>query len=105
VQWSLLIGVAKSRMVDLMGHCNKDMVDRTYGYYRHGLVDERELILDYLGENFLALEELRTYFPDRYQERMAVDVKCSGTEKAPAPAATFGQNFGQSQGLYADNYL
>jgi len=105
VQWSLMIGVAKARMVDLMGHCNKEMIDRTYGHYRQGLVDEREKILDYLGEDFLALEELRTYFPDRYRERMAVDVKSPGTEKAPAPAATFGQSFGQSQGLYADNYM
>ncbi len=88
-----------------MGHCNKDMVDRTYGKYRQGLVDERELILDYLGEDFLALEEMRTYFPDRYQERMAVDAKSPETEKAPVPAATFGQSFGQSQGLHADNYL
>jgi len=105
VQWSLLIGVAKSRMVDLMGHCNKDMVDRTYGHYRQGLVDERELILDYLGEDFLALEELRTYFPDRYRKRMAVADTLPETVKAPAFTATFGQSFGQSQGLCADNYL
>jgi integrase len=86
VQWSLLIGVAKSRMVDLMGHCNKDMVDRTYGHYRQGLVDERELILDYLGEDFLALEELRTYFPDRYRKRMAVADMLPETLKAlPSP--------------------
>lgn len=105
VQWSLLIGVAKSRMVDLMGHCNKDMVDRTYGNYRQGLVDERELILDYLGEDFLALEELRTCFPDRYRERMAVNDKSPETVKTPALAATYCQSFGQSQGLHADNYV
>lgn len=104
VQWSLLIGVAKARMVDLMGHCDKDMVDRTYGKYRQGLVEERELILDYLGEDYLALEELRIYFPDRYRDRMAVDTTSPETVKAPAPAATFGQSFGQSQGLCADNY-
>jgi integrase len=68
-------------------------------------VEERELILDYLGEDYLALEELRIYFPDRYRERMAVDTKSPETVKAPAPAATFGQSFGQSQGLCADNYL
>jgi integrase len=104
VQWSLLIGVAKPRMVDLMGHCNKDMVDRTYGKYRQGLVEEREKILDYLGEDFLALEELRTYFPDRYRARMAVDNKSPETLKAPVLAATFSQSFSQSQGLFADNY-
>jgi integrase len=104
-RFALLIGVAKSRMVDLMGHCNKDMVDQTYGQYRQGLVDERELILDYLGEDFLVLEELRTYFPDRYRERMAVTANPPETAKAPALATTFCQSFGQSQGLYADNYL
>jgi hypothetical protein len=39
------------------------------------MVDEREMILDYLGEYFLALEELRTYFPDRYLEAMKVTAK------------------------------
>lgn len=104
VQWSLLIGVAKTRLVDLMGHSTKKMIDEVYGKYRQGLVDERELILDYLGEDFLALEELRTYFPDRYRERMAVANKSPGTEKAPAIATTFGQSFGQSLGLHSDNY-
>ncbi|MDD5286918.1 MAG: hypothetical protein PHD54_13775 [Desulfuromonadaceae bacterium] len=46
------------------------MVHEVYGHYRQGLVDEREQILEYLGEDFLALEELRTYFPARYQEAM-----------------------------------
>lgn len=100
-----LIGVAKTRMVDLMGHCNKNMVDRTYGHYRQGLVDEREKILDYLGEDFLAIEEPRTYFPDRYRERMKVDLMNPETGKAPVSAATFSQSFSQSQGLYADNYM
>ena len=105
VQWSLLIGVAKSRLVDLMGHSNKKMVDEIYGKYRQGLVDERERILDYLGENFLALEELRTYFPDRYRKAMDRTPTIVKTEKAPEFVATFGQSLGQRQGLYADNYL
>lgn len=104
VQWTLLIGVAKSRLVDLMGHSTKKMIDEVYGNYRQGLVDEREMILDYLGEDFLALEELRTYFPDRYQKAMKVTVKNPEKSKAPDLAITFGQSFGQSQGLYADNY-
>jgi hypothetical protein len=28
------------------------------------LVDERERILDYLGEDFLSIKELKTYFPE-----------------------------------------
>ncbi|HEY3309669.1 MAG TPA: hypothetical protein VGJ93_14545 [Desulfuromonadaceae bacterium] len=71
VQWALLIGVNKNRLVDLMGHSTKKMVDDVYGFYRKGLIDERQKILDYLGEDFLALEELRTTFPDRYRQRMA----------------------------------
>lgn len=72
VQCALIGGVAKSRLVDLMEHCNKNMVDRTYGQYRQGLVDEREKILEYRGEVFLALEELRTYFPERHRKGMTI---------------------------------
>jgi integrase len=104
VQWSLLVGVNKNRLVDLMGHSSKKMIDENYGAYRKGLVDERQKILDYLGEDFLALEELRTAFPERYQERMAVPDMPPQKAQAPAPTITFCQSFGQSQGLYADNY-
>jgi integrase len=68
-------------------------------------VDERERILDYLGDDFLALEELRTFFPDRYKKAMTVADSAPETLKAPVLAATFGQSFGQSHGLYADNYM
>ncbi len=105
VQWSLLIGVTKTRLVDLMGHSTKKMVDEVYGAYRQGLVDEKEQILDYLGEDFLSLEEMKISFPDRYRLKMAVTDTAPETAKAPVLAATFGQSFGQSQGLYADNYL
>ncbi|WP_026843298.1 tyrosine-type recombinase/integrase [Citrifermentans bremense] len=103
VQWSLLIGVTKTRLVDLMGHCNKNMIDRVYGQYRQGLVDERQAILDYLGEDFLAMEELKIGFPDRYHRRMGLEALQK--PRALDLAATFSQSFGQSQGLYADNYL
>ena len=33
-----------------------------YGPYRQGLIDERQQILDYLGDDFLALEKLLTGF-------------------------------------------
>jgi len=64
VQWALLIGVNKNRLVDLMGHSTKKMIDEVYGVYRQGLIDDRQEILDYLGDDFLALEELRTAFPE-----------------------------------------
>lgn len=104
VAWSSLIGVVKERLVDLMGHSTKKMIDEKYGKYRKGLVDEKEMILEYVGDDFLSLEELRTAFPERYRERMAVPV--IPPQKAQAPALTFAfcQSFSQSQGLYADNY-
>lgn len=39
--------------------------------YRHGLMNEKEKILNFLGEDFLALEELKMAFPERYRQRMA----------------------------------
>lgn len=105
VQWSLLIGVNKNRLVDLMGHSTKKMIDEVYGSYRKGLIDERQKILDYLGEDFLALEELRTAFPERYRQRMALPIILPHIAETPELAVAFGQSFGQSQGLYADNYL
>lgn len=104
VQWALLIGVNKNRLVDLMGHSTKKMIDEVYGSYRKGLIEERQLILDYLGEDFLALEELRSAFPDRYRQRMAFPVVGPEIAEAPALAVAFGQSFGQSQGLCSDNY-
>jgi integrase len=105
VQWALLLGMTKTRLVDLMGHCDKTMIDRVYGQYRKGLVEEKELILNYLGEDFLALEELKVSFPERYRAAMARTVPVDDTKKAPDVAGAFSQSFGQSQGLYADNYL
>ena len=104
VQWALLVGINKNRLVDLMGHSTKKMIDEVYGFYRKGLIDEQQKILDYLGDDFLALEELRTAFPDRYRQKMAMPVIPSQIAEAPVLAIAFGQSFGQSQGLYADNY-
>lgn len=105
VQWTLLIGVNKNRLVDLMGHSTKKMIDEVYGVYRKGLIEEQQMILDYLGEDFLALEELRTAFPERYRSKMVAPVIPPHITEAPTLAIAFGQSFGQSQGLYPDNYL
>ena len=104
VQWALMVGVNKSRLIDLMGHSTKKMIDEVYGTYRKGLVDERQQILDYLGDDFLSLEELRTAFPERYRQRMALPLEPAIITKTPDSATTFCQSFGQIQGLYADNY-
>jgi integrase len=38
-----------------MGHNTRKMVNEVYGKYRKGLVEERERILEFMGEDFLAL--------------------------------------------------
>jgi integrase len=104
VQWALIIGVTPVRLVSLMGHCDKKMIFGTYGDYRSGLVDERQKILDYLGEDFLAEEELRTAFPERIRVKTVME-NIMVNAKAPVLPVTFGQSVGQIQGLYPDNYL
>jgi integrase len=44
-------------------------------------------------------------FPERYQRKMSVPEIPPRIATAPDLAIAFGQSFGQSQGLYADNYL
>jgi len=88
------MGMTKTRLVDLIGHCDKNMIDRIYGQYRQGLVEEKEQILNYLGEDFLALEELKLSFPYRYQAAMQRNMPAAETTKAPVIASTFGQSFG-----------
>lgn len=88
-----------------MGHCNKQMIDNVYGSYRKGLIDDRQGILDYLGDDFLALEELRTSFPERFVKQMAFPSIPLQIAKAPEFAMAVGHSFGQSQGLCADNYM
>jgi hypothetical protein len=51
-----LLGVTPVRLVDLMGHRDKKMIFGVYGYYRHGLVEERRAIIDYPGRDFLEPE-------------------------------------------------
>lgn len=62
-EWSLLIGVNPVRLVELMGHGNKKMIFEVYGRYREGLVEEKQQILDYLGEDFLNPEKASALVP------------------------------------------
>jgi integrase len=52
--WSLTIGVDPNRLVRLMGHGSKKMIYEVYGNYVEGLEKDKERILDYFGEDFLA---------------------------------------------------
>lgn len=104
VQWALVIGITKTRLVDIMGHADKSMIDRVYGNYRDGLVDEREQILDYFGESFLSLEELKVAFPHRYAARLAAEASRVQAEKASEDAAKSLKGLCPNQFLYPDNY-
>lgn len=54
--WSLTIGIDPNRLVSLMGHCSKQMIYEVYGNYVEGLEKDREMILNYFGEDFIAGE-------------------------------------------------
>ena len=70
VQWSLLAGVTPVRLVEIMGHRDKDMIYGVYGRYRHGLVEERQAIVEYLGRDYLAPEKAATlaFHSETYSE-------------------------------------
>jgi integrase len=57
VQWSLVAGMTPVRLVEIMGHRDKQMIFGVYGRYRHGLVEERRDIIEYLGFDYLAPEK------------------------------------------------
>jgi integrase len=105
VEWARIIGVAKPRLVDIMGHSSNKMIDEVYGDYRKGLVEEREQILDFLGEDFLALEELKITFPERYRQKMLLGEASPKTCKAPVSLISLSESRSEIRELYPDNYL
>ena len=54
--WSLIIGKSKEKLVRLMGHGSKEMVDRVYGHYLEGLEEDAVSILEYFGLDFIEEE-------------------------------------------------
>lgn len=66
IEWSLLVGVLPSRLRELAGHADLNMINKVYGGYREGLLKEREEILMHLGVDFLKPEELKLTFPHLY---------------------------------------
>jgi integrase len=52
--WSLCIRMDPNRLVDLMGHSSKQMIYEVYGKYVKGLHEDRFLILNYYGRDYLA---------------------------------------------------
>jgi integrase len=53
MNWSLCISLDKNRLVDLTGHASKKMIYETYGKYVKGLEKDKQLVLDYFGNDFL----------------------------------------------------
>ncbi|MGA2193456.1 MAG: tyrosine-type recombinase/integrase, partial [Nitrospirota bacterium] len=54
--WCSIIGKSKDKVVRLMGHGSKEMVDRVYGHYREGLEEDAITILEYFGPDFVEEE-------------------------------------------------
>lgn len=54
--WSLIIGKSKEKLVRLMGHGSREMVDRVYGHYLEGLEEDAVSILGYFGLDFVEEE-------------------------------------------------
>lgn len=52
VAYCEVMGVSKPRIVALMGHADKSMVDRVYGKYREGLEKDRKAMQEYYGKDF-----------------------------------------------------
>jgi integrase len=86
VEWSLLIGMDRSRLQSLIGHGSRKMIDEVYGSYREGLVSERTTILEFLGEDSLEPEELKAAHPLWYAEHHLLH-SAHGTGTQPAPQA------------------
>ena len=49
----MVAGMTPVRLVEIMGHRDKQMIFGVYGTYRHGLVEERKAIIEYFGRDFL----------------------------------------------------
>lgn len=48
-----VLDIPRYRIVDLMGHADKSMIDRVYGKYRDGIEGEKDLILTFYGSDFV----------------------------------------------------
>jgi len=47
-----LKGIDKQRIIGLMGHENKELVDRVYGKYVNFLERDRQAVMEYYGEDY-----------------------------------------------------
>lgn len=54
--WALTLRIDPNKLVNLMGHCSKEMVYEVYGNYVEGLETDAGKILGYFGKDFLGLK-------------------------------------------------
>jgi len=52
VAYCELMGIDKPRIIGLMGHADKSMIDSRYGKYVNGLERDRRAIKEFFGEDF-----------------------------------------------------
>lgn len=52
VAYCELMGIDKPRIIGLMGHADKDMINRRHGKYVNGLEKDRKAIKEFYGEDF-----------------------------------------------------
>lgn len=52
VAYCELMGLTEPRIIGLMGHADKSMIDKIYGKYKHGTEKEIPAIKEYFGEDF-----------------------------------------------------
>ncbi len=52
VAYCEIMGIAKARIIGLMGHADKSMIDKLYGKYVNALEKDADAIKEYFGEDF-----------------------------------------------------
>jgi len=75
--WCSIIGKSKEKVVRLMGHGSKEMVDRVYGHYRDGLEEDAINILEYFGPDFVE-EEIKL-------ATRLLTLRCESSAKVDSP--------------------
>jgi len=74
IGWMVMLGVDSARLKMLAGHASRStLTEDTYGDFREGLLDERELILEYLGRDVLDPEEFKRAFSYIYLKENGFD--------------------------------
>jgi hypothetical protein len=105
IGWSLLLKVDHNRLSKLCGHADKSMIHRIYGTYRDGLYEEREMVLEIFGEDYLLEGELKAF-----RNAGPAETEVTGHEEfsdkktATVSLGIFSDKFSDKQRHMPDNY-